>query len=184
MILTGQQADLIYHPQQQKKKFFFFCLQNIIKGPKMTVNLYKWTGPDHFEQIKQYFIRHNPSSSHIVGYLMNTGFYDSDSPGEFDIWSSHPDPFTTEDVVVWFLEGIDRVRFFVSAESRLNFAEYTQEAYEQAFREDKSSGHPDITYFKNEDDEAYYRHSLKVFEEHYVYFMSQKTRAGKNKQIN
>lgn len=149
----------------------------------MTVDLYKWTTEEEIERVKQYFVRHNPSSSHIVGYLINTGFYETDSRDECAIWSSHADPFNTSDVVVWFLEGPDRVRLFVSAEARLDFAEHTTEAFEQAFRDDKSSGHPDITYFKNQEDEDFYRHSLKVFEGCFVNFMSQKKNKSGKKYI-
>lgn len=147
----------------------------------MTVNLYKWTTPDQINQVKQYMTSCTPSSSHILGYLMNTGFYIHDGPDECTIWSSHPDPFNTSDIVVWFLEGSDRVRFFVSAETRLDVAEFTQEAFEQAFRTDKSSGHDDIQYFKEPEEEAFYRKSLKVFEDHYVYFMNQKKRDERGK---
>jgi hypothetical protein len=90
--------------------------------------LYKFSLEDNYEQLKEYLIQSLPTTLSLVGWLVGTGFYESDPQGKCKILTSHPDPIQCKDPVVWFFDSDHRVRIHMSTENILDQGENTPEA--------------------------------------------------------
>lgn len=73
-----------------------------------------------------------PTTTMLLGWLLGTGFYDSDPKGKCSIWTSDPDPFECKDPVVWIFDSKHRTRIFVTSEVVLDLGTFTEEARELA----------------------------------------------------
>ena len=137
----------------------------------MTIQLYKWSSEDQINQFKQYLAQNGPTTSTMLGLLLQTGLYPSVDPIEPVYWTSHPDPFNTNDVVIWIVDRGDcTLRTLVSSKIHLDKAPMDFERLSKARAGEYDSDRP---LFVNPDDEALYQHSLQVFESVMDYFFTQ-----------
>lgn len=94
--------------------------------------LYKFSLQKDYTQFRDLLIQSVPTTTPLLGWLIGTGFYDSDPEGKCSIWTSHPDPFHCNDPVVWIFDSRHRIRVFVTSEVVLDLGNLTSEAIELA----------------------------------------------------
>lgn len=94
--------------------------------------LYKFSLEENYTEFRDLLIKSGPTATPLLGWLVGTGFYDSDPKGKCSIWTSHPDPFHCNDPVVWIFDSKHRVRVFVTSEVVLDLGTFTPEAIELA----------------------------------------------------
>lgn len=153
----------------QKKNSFCASLSHCFW--KMTIQLYKWSSRDQIDQFKKYLAQNGPTTSTMLGLLLQTGLYPSVDPIEPVYWTSHPDPFNTSEVVVWIVDrGECTLRTLVSSKIYLDKAPMDLERLSKARTGVYDSDKP---LFVNPEDEALYQHSLQVFESVMDYFFTQ-----------
>lgn len=90
--------------------------------------LYRFDLEAHREQLQEYLLDSLPTTNCLIGWLLGTGFFESDAPGKCVIWTTQPDPFQCSDPVVWIFDSVHRMRIFVSTEIILDYGEMTPEA--------------------------------------------------------
>ncbi|KAL9537588.1 hypothetical protein MBANPS3_011640 [Mucor bainieri] len=138
----------------------------------MTIQLFKWSSQDQIEQLKRYLAQNGPTTSTMLGLLLQTGLYPSVDPIIPVIWSSHPDPFNTSDVVVWIIDrGECFLRTLVSSKIYLDQAPMIPESLAKLRAGENSL--LDQPLFVNPDDEALYQHSMQVYASVLDHFFSQ-----------
>ncbi|CAO3629969.1 unnamed protein product [Mucor fragilis] len=137
----------------------------------MTVQLYKWSSKEQIEQLRRYLAQNGPTTSTMLGLLLQTGLYPSVDPFNPVFWSSHPDPFNTSDVVVWIIDrGECTLRTLVSSKIHLDQAPMNPDSLAKLRAGEDSLDQP---LFVNPDDEALYQHSMQVYASVLDYFFSQ-----------
>lgn len=148
----------------------------------MTVQFFKWSSEDQIAQLTQFLVNNTPASSNQLTYLTGAHTFTTAPHIELAIYSSHPDPFNTTDIVVWILDWKHRIRLFTNSEFHLEQAELTDKAIEYAHGEQRKENNPECVYFKNEQDEQLYRKSLDVVEKVVTSFIEQTYKNDKRKQ--
>lgn len=145
--------------------FFFFCLFIL----KMTVDLHKWSGEEQLSQLKHYAAKNTPATTTLLSYLVNTKESTIAPLDELSIWTTHPDPLHTNDIVIWMLEWQHRVRLFVNSEIQLESSELTEKAIKYSHGEERKGNN--YAYFKDEKDEQLYRRALDKVEQVVTWFI-------------
>ncbi|CEP07771.1 hypothetical protein [Parasitella parasitica] len=136
----------------------------------MTIQLYRWSSEDQIDQLKEYLARNGPSTSTILGFLLQTGLYPSVDPIVPEIWTSHSDPLNTNDVVVWIVDrGKCSLRTLVSSKIHLDKAPMD---HENVIKARAGEFNFDKPLFLHEKDEALYQLSLHVYESVLRHFFS------------
>lgn len=137
----------------------------------MTIQLYKWSSKEQIEQLKLYLAQNGPTTSTMLGLLLQTGLYPSVDPIDPVIWSSHPDPFNTNDVVVWIIDrGNCYLRTLVSSKIHLDNAPMNLDSVAKLRAGDSNLDQP---LFVSPDDEALYQHSMQVYASVLEHFFSE-----------
>ncbi|CAO0795461.1 unnamed protein product [Mucor circinelloides] len=137
----------------------------------MTIQLYKWSSKEQIEQLKLYLAQNGPTTSTMLGLLLQTGLYPSVDPIDPVIWSSHPDPFNTNDVVVWIIDrGNCYLRTLVSSKIHLDNAPMNLDSVAKLRAGDNNLDQP---LFVSPDDEALYQHSMQVYASILEHFFSE-----------
>lgn len=102
-----------------------FSLLNMFK-------LYKFSLQENWVQFRDFLVQSVPTTTTLLGWLLGTGFYDSDPEGKCSIWTSHPDPFHCNEPMVWIFDSKHRIRVFVTSEVVLDLGTFTPEARDLA----------------------------------------------------
>lgn len=94
--------------------------------------LYKFSLQENWVQFRDYLVQFVPTTTTLLGWLLGTGFYDSDPEGKCSIWTSHSDPFHCNEPMVWIFDSKHRIRVFITSEAVLDLGTFTSEARELA----------------------------------------------------
>ncbi|KAI8991099.1 hypothetical protein BDF20DRAFT_22794 [Mycotypha africana] len=157
----------------------FCCCHLLFLLMDQQTPLYKWASEEQINQFKQYLIRSTPTTTSLLGYLISYDYYGTShrEDAEINIWSSHPDPFETEDIVVWVIESNkDTIRILVNTEvyldqhvnDKLTAAEaYTMNIEAIAHQKEQPA------YCNSPKDEALYKKSKEIVERVLITFFKQ-----------